>query len=62
MSQKVRLYPTGTAFIDGVPAVVTDCTPAEAARLLAYQPPAFTTTPPDKAAEDGPRPPKSKEH
>jgi len=58
---KVRLYPTGKAFIDGVPAVVTDCTPAEAERLLAYQPPAFTTTPPPgtPAVTDGPRPPKS---
>ena len=30
--------------------------PISAERLLAYQPPAFTTTPPDqKAVEDGPR-------
>lgn len=54
----VRLYPTGNAFIDGVPAVVTDCTPAEAARLLAYQPPAFTTTPPEPAKTPPPTEPR----
>lgn len=55
--QKVRLYPTHNAFIDGVPAVITDCWPEKAAQLLAYQPPAFTTTPPAGAAPpDGPEP------
>lgn len=48
-SKTVRLYPTGLAHIDNVPSVVQDVTPERAAELLAYSPPAFTTTPPEPA-------------
>ena len=45
----VHVVPTGKAFIDGVPAVEQDVTLAEAAALMAHQPPAF-------AIGDGPAP------
>ncbi len=48
----VRLYPTGTAYIDGVPAVVIDVSPERAKELLAYFPPAFTTEPPAQPATE----------
>lgn len=47
----VRLYPTGLAHIDNVPSVEQDVTPERAAELLAYTPPAFTTTPPQPQQE-----------
>ncbi len=48
----VRLYPAADGtYIPGVPAVVTDCDAETAARLLAYQPPAFTTEPPAEPAQ-----------
>lgn len=50
----VRLYPTADAFISGVPAVVTDVPREEAERLLAYQPPAFTTDPPPAVDDQQP--------
>lgn len=46
----MTIYPSGTNFIPGVPAVPTECTPERAAELLAYRPPAFTTTPPGPPA------------
>ncbi len=49
-SEAVRLYPTGTAFIDNVPAVEQDVTPERAQELLAYFPPAFTVDPPQPPA------------
>ena len=45
-TELTRLYPTGTHYIPGVAAVECDVSPARAAELLAYSPPAFTTTPP----------------
>lgn len=53
----VRLYPTRDAFISGVPAVVQDVTRDEAERLLAYQPPAFTTEPPGAVDDQQPTDP-----
>lgn len=53
----VRLYPTRDAFISGVPAIEQDVTPEEAERLLAYQPPAFTTEPPGAVADQQPEDP-----
>lgn len=38
----VRLVPTGTAYIPGVPAVECEVSAEEAERLLAYRPAAFT--------------------
>ena len=53
----VRLYPTADASIPGVPAEVMDVSPHKADELLAYQPPAFTTKPP----QDAPEPPPAEE-
>lgn len=63
MTQKVRLYPLPGVFVDGIPHEVQDVSPAEAERLQAFTPAAFTTTPPDKkaAAADGDKPPKPQE-
>lgn len=46
MAKTVRLYPVPGAYIPGVPTAVIDVSAEEAERLLAYQPPAFTTDPP----------------
>lgn len=58
--RRVRIYPTGTAYIPGVPAVEQLVDPDEAERLLAYSPPAFTREKPadpepvtDKEPENG---------
>lgn len=51
------IYPTGAAYIPGVPAVQQDVSPERAAELLAWTPAAFTTDPPppaDPAAADAP--------
>ncbi len=45
----IRIYPTATAYVPGVPAVIQDVTPDRADELLAYRPPAFTLTPPAPA-------------
>jgi len=54
--ETVRLFPVPGAYIHGEPAVEREVSPEEAARLLAFTPPAFTTTPPSqpvaKADED----------
>jgi hypothetical protein len=42
----VTIYPTGDAYIAGVAAVEQEVSEAEAKKLLAYTPPAFTTDPP----------------
>ncbi len=52
--ETVHLYPTGYAWIPGVPAVECDVTPERAAELLAWYPPAFTIDPPDAPAEPTP--------
>lgn len=46
----VTVYPTGRAYIPGVPTVPQDVTPKRAAELLAYRPAAFTTDPPKPPA------------
>ena len=46
----VTIYPTGTHYIPGVPATVTECDPMTAEVLLAYRPAAFTTEPPPDPA------------
>jgi hypothetical protein len=53
----VRIYPTGTHHVPGVPAVEQEVTPDRAAELLAYRPPAFTTSPPGKPAPEPEGPP-----
>ena len=50
MSKTVHLYPTAGAFILGEAAEEKDVSEADARRLLAYHPPAFTTDPPHRAA------------
>ncbi len=54
MSKTVRIYPVPGVSIMGVPAIEQDVTEAEAKRLLAYQPPAFTTERPKPAKSTGP--------
>lgn len=46
------IYPTGLAYIPGVPAVQQDVTAERAAELLAYRPAAFTLDPKAAAAGD----------
>lgn len=48
----VRLFPVPGNTIPGVPAIEQDVTPEQAAELLAYQPPAFTTDPPKPVTAD----------
>jgi len=50
MSKTVHVYPTGTAFINGVPAVEQEVDEDTARVWLAHQPPAFTTDPPQAGA------------
>ena len=61
----VHLYPTSGFYIPGVPAVEQDVDAETAKELLAYSPPAFTTTPPgppaDIAAPEDPAPPETPE-
>lgn len=45
---KVRLIPTGQAFIPGIPAVEQEVDQDTADALLAYQPPAFIVAPPEQ--------------
>lgn len=54
VGEVVHLYPTHDAYIPGEPAIERDVTPEEADRLLAYQPPAYTTTPPGAPTAEGP--------
>ena len=42
----VVLYPTRTAMVPGIPVDIVVCTPEDAAELLAYHPPIFTTDEP----------------
>jgi len=53
----VRIFPTPEAYIPGVPAVEQEVTPERAAELLAYHPPAFTTSPPGAPAPEPEGPP-----
>lgn len=46
----VRLYPVPGAYIIGEPAAEREVSPAEAERLLAFKPPAYTKTPPKPPA------------
>jgi hypothetical protein len=48
----VHLYPTNDAFIPGEPATERDVPAEEAKALLAYQPPAYTTSPPGEPAAE----------
>lgn len=41
------IYPTGTAFIPGVPAIEQEVSDKDARRLLKFSPPAFTLDKPD---------------
>jgi hypothetical protein len=47
MSRRVHLWPTGDAWIEGVPPVEFSVAPEVADRLTAYQPPAFQRSKPD---------------
>ena len=42
----VKLYPTANAYVLGEPAIEREVTETEAKRLLKYEPPIYTTTPP----------------
>lgn len=50
-SGDVTIYPTGDAHIPDVPAVEQTVSAKRAKELLAYSPPAFTTTKPKAPAE-----------
>ena len=51
----VTIYPLPGYYIPGIAHVAQDVTPARAAELLAYQPPAFTLDPPaSPASPEGP--------
>lgn len=50
----VKLYPVPGAYVVGEPTDEREVTEAEAKRLLKYEPPIYTTTPPKKAAPAAP--------
>jgi hypothetical protein len=53
VSRTVRLVPTGTAYIPGVPAVECEVDEERAAELLSYNPPAFVLAEePDEATTE----------
>lgn len=54
--RRVRIYPTGTHYIPGVPAVEQLVEPDEAERLLAWSGPAFTKTKPADWPEEAAAP------
>ena len=45
MTKPVTIYPTGSHYIPGVPAVEQEVSTTRAEELLAYEPAAFTTKP-----------------
>lgn len=51
---EVEVYPTGTAYVQGEPAIPHFVSPERAAELVGAPYPAFTLTPPDVAAPTPP--------